>query len=161
MEFFRQEYWSRLPPPGDLPSKGSIQVSCIRPAMAGRSFTTCTTREAQEGQYHSFIWAWLDFCSGVSALINWLSVFACLSPQLGDQWSILQLHFSDSSKKSFWRLTMFRFLLVNVEWQSLSFLREKLETRSPWTSFSKVLMLCFKFNDFFLLQFIICREVII
>ena len=38
-EFFRQEYWSRLPcpSPGDLPDPG---IKPVLPALAGRFFTT-------------------------------------------------------------------------------------------------------------------------
>ena len=43
VEFSRQEYWNGLPFPfpGDLPDPG------IKPALAGRFFTTSTTWEAQ------------------------------------------------------------------------------------------------------------------
>ena len=46
--FSRQEYWSGLPcpPPGDLPDPGIKQASLLSPALAGRFFTTSTTREA-------------------------------------------------------------------------------------------------------------------
>ena len=42
MEFFRQEYWSRLPfpTPGDLPDPGIESVSLVSPALAGRFLTT-------------------------------------------------------------------------------------------------------------------------
>ena len=42
MGFSRQQYWNGLPcpPPGDLPDPR------IEPALAGRFFTTSTTREA-------------------------------------------------------------------------------------------------------------------
>ena len=45
MEFSRQEYWNGLtfPSPEDLPDPGIEPVSL---ALAGRFFTTCTTREA-------------------------------------------------------------------------------------------------------------------
>ena len=48
MEFSRQEYWSGLPfpPPGNLPDPGIEPVSTVSPALAGRIFTTSTTREA-------------------------------------------------------------------------------------------------------------------
>ena len=48
MGFSRQEYWSRLPfsPPGDLPNPGIELESLSSPALAGRFFTTSTTREA-------------------------------------------------------------------------------------------------------------------
>ena len=47
--FSRQEYWGELPcpPPEDLPDSGIKFVSLISPALAGRSFTTSTTWEAQ------------------------------------------------------------------------------------------------------------------
>ena len=49
MEFSRQEYWSRLPIPGDLPDPGIEPISPgsplspaspISPALAGRFFAT-------------------------------------------------------------------------------------------------------------------------
>ena len=42
MEFFRQEYWSRLPfpTPGDLSNPGIEPASLVSPALAGRVFTT-------------------------------------------------------------------------------------------------------------------------
>ena len=42
MEFFGQEYWSRLPfpTPGDFPDPGIKPTSLASPAMAGRFFTT-------------------------------------------------------------------------------------------------------------------------
>ena len=42
MEFFRQEYKSRLsfPPPGDLPDLGTEPASLMSPASAGRFSTT-------------------------------------------------------------------------------------------------------------------------
>ena len=45
MGFSRQEYWHGLPcpPPGDLPNPGIKPVS---PALTGRFFYHCTTREA-------------------------------------------------------------------------------------------------------------------
>ena len=48
MEFFKQEYWSRLPfpPPGDLPDPG---IEFASPALAGRFFTTGATWEALRG----------------------------------------------------------------------------------------------------------------
>ena len=47
--FSRQEYGGELPcpPPGDLPDPGIKFVSLTSPALAGRSFTTSTTWEAQ------------------------------------------------------------------------------------------------------------------
>ena len=47
MGFFRQEYWSglRCPPPGDLSDPGIEPTSLASPALAGGSFTTCTTWE--------------------------------------------------------------------------------------------------------------------
>ena len=44
MGFSRQEYWSGLsfPSPGDLPKSGTEPVF---PALAGRFFTICATRE--------------------------------------------------------------------------------------------------------------------
>ena len=48
MEFFRQEYWNKLPfpPPGDLPDPGIEPTSLSSPALAGRFFYHCTTWEA-------------------------------------------------------------------------------------------------------------------
>ena len=45
MEFFRQEYWSRLsfPPLGDLPDSGIKSMSPMSPALAGRFFTTASS----------------------------------------------------------------------------------------------------------------------
>ena len=45
--FPRQKYWSELPfpSPGDLPDPGIRPESLKSPALAGRFFTTCTTRE--------------------------------------------------------------------------------------------------------------------
>ena len=42
MGFSRQEYWSGLPfpPSGDLPDPGTIPVSPMSPALAGRLFIT-------------------------------------------------------------------------------------------------------------------------
>ena len=42
MEFFRQEYWSRLafPALGDLPDPGIEPTSLASPALAGEFFTT-------------------------------------------------------------------------------------------------------------------------
>ena len=46
MGFSRQEYWSGLPPPGDLPNLGIEPASLSSPALAGGYFTTNTTWEA-------------------------------------------------------------------------------------------------------------------
>ena len=46
MEFSRQEYWSGVPIPGDLPNPGIQPVSLASPALAGGFFTTSTTWEA-------------------------------------------------------------------------------------------------------------------
>ena len=48
MGFSRQEYWSGLPFPisGNLPNPGIKPKSLLSPALAGRFFTTSTTREA-------------------------------------------------------------------------------------------------------------------
>ena len=42
MGFPRQEYWSALPlpPPGDLPNRGTEPMSPVSPALAGRFYTT-------------------------------------------------------------------------------------------------------------------------
>ena len=42
LEFFRQEYCSRLPfpPPGHLPDPGIESASLVSPKLAGRFFTT-------------------------------------------------------------------------------------------------------------------------
>ena len=47
--FFRKKYWSGLPfpPPGDLPDPGMEHKSRTPPALAGGSFTTSATGEAQ------------------------------------------------------------------------------------------------------------------
>ena len=37
MEFFRQEYWSRLPFPGDLPDPGIKPMSLVSPALQADS----------------------------------------------------------------------------------------------------------------------------
>ena len=44
MEFFRQEYWSRLsfPSPGDLPIPGIKPTSLVSPALAGGFLATST-----------------------------------------------------------------------------------------------------------------------
>ena len=46
--FSRQEYWSGLPwpPPADLPGPGIKPASLMSPELAGRFFTTSTTKEA-------------------------------------------------------------------------------------------------------------------
>ena len=46
MGFSRQENWSGLPPPGDLPNLGIEPASLSSPALAGGCFTTNTTWEA-------------------------------------------------------------------------------------------------------------------
>ena len=48
MGFSTQEYWSRLPcpPPGDLPIPRIEPEALVFPALAGRFFTSRTTREA-------------------------------------------------------------------------------------------------------------------
>ena len=46
MGFSRQESWSGLPPPGDLPDPGTQPSSLRPPALAGRLFTTSATCEA-------------------------------------------------------------------------------------------------------------------
>ena len=48
MEFSMQEYWSGLPfsAPGDLSDPGVEPMSLLSPALAGKFFTTSTTREA-------------------------------------------------------------------------------------------------------------------
>ena len=45
MEFFRQEYWNRLPfpPLGDLPGPGIEPASLVSLALAGRFFTIVPT----------------------------------------------------------------------------------------------------------------------
>ena len=40
MGFFRQEYWSGLPPPWDLPDPGIEPMSPVSPSLAGIFFTT-------------------------------------------------------------------------------------------------------------------------
>ena len=56
MGFSRQEYWSGLPcpPPGDLPDPGVKPVSLMPPTLAGRFFTTSTTREV--------LYRWRNVC---------------------------------------------------------------------------------------------------
>ena len=51
MGFSRREDWSGLPcpPPGGLPDPGVEPISLMSPALAGGSFTTRATREAQLG----------------------------------------------------------------------------------------------------------------
>ena len=46
MGFSRQEYWTELPcpPPGDFPNPGIKPASLTSPALAGRFFTTSTTK---------------------------------------------------------------------------------------------------------------------
>ena len=50
MEFSRQEYWNGLtfPSSGDLPNSGIEPSSLASLALAGRFFTTTSTREARE-----------------------------------------------------------------------------------------------------------------
>ena len=57
MGFFRPKYWSGLPcsPPGDLPNPGIEPTPLISPALAGRFFTSRTTREARLSPYASSI----------------------------------------------------------------------------------------------------------
>ena len=52
MEFFRQEYWDKLPfpPPRDLPDPGIELVSLVSPALADGFMTTSATWEDQEEQ---------------------------------------------------------------------------------------------------------------
>ena len=38
--FFRQEYWSGFPPPGDIPNPGVEPNSCVSPALTDRIFIT-------------------------------------------------------------------------------------------------------------------------
>ena len=54
MVFSRQEYWSGLqcPPPGDLSHPGIEPTCFMSSALAGRFFTTSTTREAQHVPCH-------------------------------------------------------------------------------------------------------------
>ena len=56
--FSRQEYWSGLPcpPPGDLPDPGIKLVSFTSPALAGGSFTTSATWEAQAKLHSSYFY---------------------------------------------------------------------------------------------------------
>ena len=57
MGFSRQEYWSGLPcpAPGNLPGPGMEPESSASPALAGRSFSTCTTWEVLELPYNAAI----------------------------------------------------------------------------------------------------------
>ena len=50
MEFFRQEYWNKLPLPplGDLPDPGIEPTSLSAPALAGRFFTTTPPGKHQQ-----------------------------------------------------------------------------------------------------------------
>ena len=55
MGFSRQEYWSGLPCPlpGDLPDPGTVPMSLVSPALAGRFFTISAPWEARkEGGAH-------------------------------------------------------------------------------------------------------------
>ena len=62
--FSRQEYWSGLPfpPPGDLPDPRIEPKSPVSLALAGRFFTTRTTRlftMAEDWRIHVFeLWCW-------------------------------------------------------------------------------------------------------
>ena len=49
--FSRQEYWNGMlfPPPGDLPDPGIEPMSLTSSALAGGSFSTSATWEAQVG----------------------------------------------------------------------------------------------------------------
>ena len=63
MEFFRKEYWSRLPfpTPGDLPDPGIEPATLVSPALAGRFLTTSTTCEApieQKRQTEGYVKDW-------------------------------------------------------------------------------------------------------
>ena len=59
MGFSRQEYWCGVPSPspGNLPDSGIEPRSLMRPALAGRFFTTSATWEAlgKDELYHSHI----------------------------------------------------------------------------------------------------------
>ena len=46
LEFSRQEYWSGVPTPGDLPDPGIKLISLVSPTLAGGFFTTSDTWEA-------------------------------------------------------------------------------------------------------------------
>ena len=61
MEFYRQEYWSRLPFPSaeDLPDPGIRRVSLLSPALAGRFFTTLASWEVLGCTYECRVW--LDY----------------------------------------------------------------------------------------------------
>ena len=50
MGFSRQEYWSGLPcpPPGNLPNPEIVCTSLKPPILAGRFFTSSSTREAHD-----------------------------------------------------------------------------------------------------------------
>ena len=49
MEFYKQEYWNKLPfpSPGDLPDTGIKPKSLMSSVLAGGFFTTSATWEAQ------------------------------------------------------------------------------------------------------------------
>ena len=53
-EFFRQEYWRRVPfpTPGDLPDPGIEPESLASPALAGEVFNTSATWEAHGRMLH-------------------------------------------------------------------------------------------------------------
>ena len=53
MEFFRQEYWCRLPlpSPGDLPDPAIKPASLAPPAFAGGFFTTAPPVKPHNGCY--------------------------------------------------------------------------------------------------------------
>ena len=71
MEFFRQEYWSRLSfsPLGDLPNLGIELMSLVFPALAGGFFTIGT--KGLEGKQ--------NFCiiiAGNSFSVNFISLLS-------------------------------------------------------------------------------------
>ena len=57
MEFFRQEYWRRLPflSPGSLRSPGIDPVALASPTLAGEFFTTSATWEVQLTNFFAYL----------------------------------------------------------------------------------------------------------
>ena len=79
MGFSKQEHWSgSLFPSGDLPNPGTESLVLMSPTLAGKFFTTSTTREARSFLIHGGS----SFCKcEMSAFLLW----ECF-PQAGRQW---------------------------------------------------------------------------
>jgi len=54
MGFSRQEYWSGLPPPENLPDPGMETTSPVSPALAGTFFTTEPPRKPPKTDYIAY-----------------------------------------------------------------------------------------------------------